>query len=73
MRIMFCAVPEDYFKTFFSHEAGHLLDGIKQNNEHMEGGLVETIRNRIRVSILKFLVRILFKREGEIEKINLNI
>lgn len=49
----------------FSHEVGHLLDGIKQNNEHMEGGLVETIRIRIRVSILKFLVRILFKREGE--------
>lgn len=53
MRIMFCAVPEDYFKTF-SHEIEHLFDGIKQNNEHMEGGLVETIRNRIRVSILEF-------------------
>ena len=64
MRIMFCAVPEDYFKTF-SHEVEHLFDGIKQNNEHMEKGLVETIRNRIRVSILKFLVRILFKREDK--------
>ena len=64
MRIMFCAVPEDYFKTF-SHEIEHLFDGIKQNNEHMEGGLVETIRNRIRVSILEFLARILFKREGK--------
>lgn len=71
MRIMFCAVPEDYFKAF-SHEIGHLFDGITQNNEHMEGGLVETIRNR-RVSILKFLARILFKREGKSEKRNLNI
>lgn len=35
----------------------------KQNNEHMKGGLVETMRNRVRVSVLKSLSRILFKKE----------